>query len=154
MTTAIEVQIAEMPEADARDLPEVGQIRDWALAALEGYTGPSGICIRIVGRGEGELLNSQFRDKAAATNVLAFPAYHEFEPESDILGDIAICAPVVCKEAQEEDMPLRHWAHMVVHGVLHLLGHDHQTQEEASLMQSFETSILTRLGFDTPWASR
>ncbi len=147
MKAAIEVQVAEAPDVDSRDLPSAALMRTWAETALCTAEGRGGLCIRVVGRDEGRHLNAHFRDKDKATNVLAFPANGTLDSESELLGDIAICAPVVCEEAPEPETRMHHWAHMVVHGVLHLLGYDHQTDADAARMEACEASILTALGF-------
>lgn len=150
VNTPIEVQVAEAPDVDLRDVPSAELMRTWAETALRTAEGRGGLCIRVVGRDEGRHLNAQFRNRPRATNVLAFPANGTLDTESDILGDIAICAPVVCEQAPQADRRMRHWAHMVVHGVLHLLGHDHQTNADATRMESCEASILADLGFPSP----
>lgn len=150
MKAAIEVQFADAADVDSRDLPSAELIRSWAETTLQSAQGHGGLCIRVVGRDECRQLNAHFRNKDKATNVLAFPANGTLDTELDLLGDIAICAPVVCEQAPEADGRMRHWAHMVVHGVLHLLGHDHQTDAEAARMASCEASILTSLGFPSP----
>lgn len=150
MNASIEVQVAEAPDVDLDDIPDTDLIRTWAESALCTVKRPKALCIRVVGREEGRHLNAHFRNRDKATNVLAFPAGGTLDTELDILGDIAICAPVVCEEAPEANRRARHWAHMVVHGVLHLLGHDHQTNADAKRMESVEASILTDLGFPSP----
>lgn len=151
---AIEVQIDEASDVDLRHMPSAELIRTWAETALRRARNPGGVCIRVVGRDEGRHLNAHFRNKNNATNVLAFPAGGTLDTELNLLGDIAICAPVVCEEAPEVSGRMRHWAHMVVHGVLHLLGYDHQTDRDARRMESCEASILTDLGFPSPIAER
>ncbi|MBS1200168.1 MAG: rRNA maturation RNase YbeY [Proteobacteria bacterium] len=131
--------------------PGVPSLRRWAEAALRG--GPRGaeLGIRVVGAGEGRRLNREFRGKDHPTNVLSFAAAAPAGPRS-FLGDIAICAPVVAREARAQGKPLRaHWAHMVVHGVLHLLGHDHHARREAREMEAREVVILSGLGFGDPY---
>jgi probable rRNA maturation factor len=104
------------------------------------------ITLRIVGRGEGKKLNRQFRKKNYATNVLSFP-YGKGS------GDIVLCHPVIAKEARAQGKTLRaHYAHLVVHGVLHLRGHDHMHENEARRMERREIAILRRLGFADPYA--
>ncbi len=152
MNAAIEVQVAEAPDVDRSDVPSAELIRTWAEAALRVAKHPGGVCIRVVGREEGRHLNAHFRKRDGATNVLAFPANGTLDTELHLLGDIAICAPVVCEEVPEASRRMRHWAHMVVHGVLHLLGHDHQTNLDARRMESCEASILADLGFPSPVA--
>ena len=147
MNTSIEVQVAEAPDIDRASLPSARQLRTWAETTLHAEGGDGSLCLRVVGEQEGRALNAEFRGKDRATNVLAFPVSGSLATEQGMLGDIAICAPVVCQEAHAGEARLRHWAHMVVHGVLHLLGHDHQTSEEAVRMESCELTILSKLGF-------
>jgi probable rRNA maturation factor len=135
---------------NAAGVPAPSTLRAWALAALEGAT-PGEITIRIVAEEESAKLNGKFRHKPYATNVLSFP--YEAEGLSEpVLGDLVICAPVVAREAAEQSKePHAHWAHMVVHGVLHLLGHDHIQEDEAERMEAKERLILARLGFPDPY---
>lgn len=131
----------------AAGLPASASLRAWAALARGRKTG--GITIRIVDAGEGLSLNRDWRGKNVATNVLSFP----FE-EPGYLGDIVICAPVVAAEAIEQNKsPRAHWAHMVVHGVLHLLGHDHIDDAEAEQMEALEQKLLKKLGFPDPYRS-
>jgi probable rRNA maturation factor len=131
-------------------IPAPSTLRAWALAALEGAT-PGEITIRIVAETESAELNGKFRHKPYATNVLSFP-YEAEALNEPVLGDLVICAPVVAREAQEQNKdPHAHWAHMVVHGVLHLLGHDHIQEDEAERMEAKERQILGRLGFPDPY---
>lgn len=125
--------------------PEIAQLRHWTESALNGAK--SDVCVRVVDRGEGADLNHRFRQRAGATNVLAFPA-----DAAGVLGDIAICAPVVAEEARAQGKPLaHHYAHLVVHGVLHLLGMDHATPSEARSMEEQEVKLLARLGIENPY---
>ena len=125
--------------------PEAALLRHWTESALNGEE--SDVCVRIVDRGEGADLNHRFRQRTGATNVLAFPA-----DAAGVLGDIAICAPVVAEEAQAQGKPLaHHYAHLVVHGVLHLLGMDHGTPGEARTMEEQEVRLLARLGIENPY---
>ena len=114
---------------------------------------PAELAIRIVGLDEGRALNRDYRGKDYATNVLSFPA--ELPPgiALPLIGDLAICAPVVLREAAEQaKRPRDHWAHLTVHGVLHLLGHDHIDDGEAQAMETLETRILAGLGIADPYA--
>ncbi len=126
----------------------------WVAAALNGRTGPAEVTIRLVDAIEATALNERYRGQARPTNVLSFP----FEPPPGLgeacylLGDLVICAPLVADEAAAQRKALdAHWAHLVIHGVLHLLGHDHQEEVEAETMRDLETVILRRLGFDNPY---
>lgn len=108
--------------------------------------------IRLVDRAEIHSLNKQFRDQDNPTNVLSFPSSVPVNIEPDYLGDIVICAPVVEQEARDQNKPVAaHWAHMLVHGVLHLKGHDHIQLKEAREMESLEVQILADMGFPNPY---
>ena len=139
--------------ARARDLPQRADFRRWAEAALADRSGRAELVIRIVGRREAAELNRRYRNQRGPTNVLSFPWEAPPGAASDLLGDLVICAPVVRQEAAEQGKEARaHWAHLVVHGVLHLLGHDHQVENEATAMEALETGILCALGFPDPYA--
>jgi len=136
-------------------LPAAASFRRWAEAALRGARRrkPAELAIRIVGLDEGRALNRDYRGKDYATNVLSFPA--ELPPgiALPLIGDLAICAPVVLREAAEQaKRPRDHWAHLTVHGVLHLLGYDHIDDGEAEAMETLETRILAGLGIADPYA--
>jgi probable rRNA maturation factor len=134
----------------AAGVPAAPSLRAWALAALEDAT-PGELTIRVVDEAESAELNGKFRQMPHPTNVLAFP-YDAEALSEPVLGDLAICAPVVVREAAEQHKdPNAHWAHMVVHGVLHLLGYDHNTDGEAAQMEAKERQILERLGFPDPY---
>jgi probable rRNA maturation factor len=127
-----------------RGLPSASSLRSFARAALPARHGE--LTIRIVGAGESRELNRGYRGKDKPTNVLSFHG------EKPVLGDLVICAPVVASEAREQGKAARaHWAHMVVHGCLHLQGFDHEHEPEASRMEAREASILKRLGFPDPY---
>ena len=119
----------------------------WARAALEGG---GNITIRLVDAEEGQELNRDYRGKDYATNVLSFP----YDTDPIVCGDLVICAPVVEREAREQGKPLHaHYAHLVVHGLLHLQGYDHETgEQDAIAMESRERIVLQSLGFDDPYA--
>lgn len=130
-------------------IPAAASIRLWAKAAVDGAKGE--LTIRIVDQAESQSLNAQYRGIDKPTNVLSFPYDHELM-QAELLGDIVICAPVVLREAaQQQKSPRAHWAHMVVHGCLHILGYDHLQDEEANAMESRERSILNALGFEDPY---
>jgi probable rRNA maturation factor len=135
-------------------VPKTADMRRWALAALAGFERPRvELSVRVVDEGESAALNERYRGKRGPTNVLSFPFEDPPGVETDIIGDLVICAPVVEREAAERKMPvLAHWAHMVVHGVLHLRGYDHERDDDALVMEALETQILTGLGFDDPYA--
>lgn len=138
--------------------PDSGQIKSWVNAALEGITQDQSCVVRIVDCKESADLNQQFRHKQGPTNVLSFPFElpDGFETIDDtglnILGDLVICAPVLEKEALEQHKTLaNHWAHIVIHGVLHLVGYDHIDEEEAEQMESKEIAILDSLHINNPY---
>lgn len=132
--------------------PAVPSLRRWAEAALAGTRGAHQLGIRVVGAAEGRALNRRWRGRDYATNVLSFGAEAAGVPGPRRLGDLVICAPVVAREAREQGKPLpAHWAHMVVHGVLHLRGHDHERAREARAMETLEAGILRALGFSDPY---
>ena len=140
-------------ELDAPGLPEQEQVRRWVTAALEGCAKPEAdIVVRIVDEAEITVLNREFRGKDAPTNVLSFPAGAMPGVEHNMLGDVVVCAPVVVGEAvvQHKDLEA-HWAHMVIHGVLHLSGYDHIDDDDAEKMESRETVIMQALGYADPW---
>jgi probable rRNA maturation factor len=109
-------------------------------------------CLRVVGSAESRRLDREYRGKDQPTNVLSFPSSPEERVATGILGDLVICAPVVAREAREQGKMLRaHWAHMVVHGVLHLLDYDHERARDARTMEALEVEILRGLGFHDPY---
>lgn len=149
IVVGVDVQIA----CADRGLPEPGELRTWARAALAAEVADSDLTLRVVDLAEGRRLNETYRAASGPTNVLSFP--FEAPPGVGIalLGDVIICAPVVAREACEQGIAARaHWAHMVVHGLLHLQGYDHQRRDEAERMESRERQILARLGFSDPYA--
>jgi probable rRNA maturation factor len=136
-------------------LPAAASFRRWVDAALRGARRRKSaeVAIRIVDGAEGRALNLAYRGKDYPTNVLSFPAELPRGVRSPLIGDLAICAPVVQREAAEQHKRERdHWAHLTVHGVLHLLGHDHLDDAEAETMEALETRILAELGIGDPYA--
>ncbi|MDF1629025.1 MAG: rRNA maturation RNase YbeY [Alcanivoracaceae bacterium] len=148
-------------DLSAAGLPAAQQVQHWAETAARLAGGAAGeIAIRIIGETESQSLNHDYRGKDYPTNVLSFPfEIPEGMPEEmraelgeGIIGDIAICAPVVVREAQEQGKTSEaHWAHMVVHGVLHLLGHDHVDDAGADIMEALEVRVLSELGYANPY---
>jgi probable rRNA maturation factor len=134
--------------------PSRARLAHWARAALGGLRRRSvSVTIRIVGKKESRALNSRFRHQDKPTNVLSFPFAPPPGTRSDLLGDVVICADVVRREAREQDKAEgAHWAHMVVHGILHLRGYDHLNSKDAAVMEARETRLLRRLGFPNPYA--
>jgi probable rRNA maturation factor len=137
----------------ARGLPRTASIRDWARAALTGSgPGTAVVTVRLVDAPESAALNKRYRGKRGATNVLSF-TYDSIPAKPGLVGDLVICAPVVQHEAVHQDKrPRAHWAHMVVHGILHLRGYDHVHKTDAEVMEAFEIRTLKRLGFPDPYA--
>ena len=147
----IDLQIACEQETG---LPTAQQIEQWATAAVQPQSDEVEMTVRIVDEAESHALNLNYRGKDRPTNVLSFPFECPDEVELPLLGDLVICRQVVEREAQEQEKPLMaHWAHMVVHGSLHLLGYDHIEDDEAEEMESLETQIMTGLGFADPYLS-
>ena len=143
------VQIA----TDSDAIPTEAQLVDWSRAALAGVRGPLELVVRIVDEAESAQLNETYRHKTGPTNVLSFPSDLPDTLDLPLLGDLVVCAPVVAREAAEQHKPLMdHWAHMVVHGVLHLRGFDHQADAEAAEMESMERDILAGLDIADPYA--
>lgn len=129
----------------SRRLPSRAQLRRWAYAALEC---DAQVTVRIVGDAEGRALNRHFRGKNRPTNVLTFVMGQRPQLE----GDLALCAPVIAREARDQRKRVEaHYAHLVVHGILHLQGYDHEHEREAREMEQRETRIVTRLGFPDPY---
>jgi probable rRNA maturation factor len=138
--------------SSAGGMPSASDIRRWVRATLPEAKADAELCIRIVDEAEIVELNARYRDRREPTNVLSFPADIPSQLGIPLLGDVVICAPVVNREALEQHKDTRaHWAHMVVHGTLHLLGFDHQSEEEAANMESLETRILAALDFPDPY---
>lgn len=134
-------------------LPAASTLRAYAEAALAGRREDGELSVRIVDTDEGRALNRDYRDKDYATNVLSFPAELPPGVPLPILGDLVLCAPVIAREAQEQGKALKHhYAHMLVHGVLHLLGHDHMDEAEAEAMEAIEREVLAGLGIPDPYA--
>jgi probable rRNA maturation factor len=139
-------------------LPAAVSFRKWVAAALEGRIREADLAIRIVDAREGRALNRHYRGKDYATNVLSFPADAAEGVKlpkgvkMPLLGDLVICAPVVAREAKEQGKALNaHYAHLTVHGALHLLGWDHEDDREAECMEQLEREILAGLGIDDPY---
>lgn len=147
MTAQISYQIT----VEDQNLPDEAQIHDWVNAALEEPFQDSELTVRVVNEVEITHLNRTFRDKDYATNVLAFP-FSGPQDYENILGDIVICAPIVAMEAEDQKKGLHdHWAHLIVHGVLHLQGYDHLLDEDAEKMEQREIEILAQFNIPNPY---
>jgi probable rRNA maturation factor len=137
--------------------PSPRLVRAWAVAAAGARGRNATLSVQVVTPRESERLNGQYRQRPKPTNVLSFPAewpVGALRGEAKPLGDLVICARVVAREAREQGKSLAaHWAHMVVHGTLHLLGHDHEDDDEAQRMESREKRVLKALGFPDPYRS-
>ena len=139
-------------QIEDENLPSEEQLTEWVTAALKGRLDTAELSIRIVSPEESRALNHQYRGKDSATNVLSFPFEMPEGIELDLLGDLVVCATVVAREAEEQNKPLfNHWCHMVIHGVLHLLGFDHINNEEAEEMEQLEREILANLNIPDPY---
>ena len=132
--------------------PDQEQIQRWVDAALEDVNQETEIVVRIVDEQESAELNEQYRHKPGPTNILSFPVEVPEGIELNLLGDLVVCAPVLEKEALDQHKALTdHWAHIIVHGVLHLLGYDHIDDDETKLMENKEISILNKLNIKNPY---
>lgn len=149
----------DIQRATAEPVPDEDDIRRWIAMTLTRIAAPSGavqrdaeVCVRLVDADEMATINQTYRDRAGPTNVLSFPAALPAELKLPLLGDIVICAPVVRAEAAAQHKALKaHWAHMAVHGTLHLLGYDHMEEEDAAVMEALESAILADLHYPCPY---
>ncbi|MEM8562820.1 MAG: rRNA maturation RNase YbeY [Pseudomonadota bacterium] len=151
MSVTVDIQCASQ-----EPVPEEEDLRRWVCAALCGRTAPDKpepeVSLRLVDRDEMVRHNQTYRGASGATNVLSFPAQLPEELNLPLLGDIIICAPIVREQAAAQHKSLdAHWAHMVVHGTLHLLGYDHTQEGDANAMEALETAILAKLDFPCPY---
>jgi probable rRNA maturation factor len=155
VAVTVDVQVA----CDDTDIPEDGTIQDWMMLAVEAADvradTPYEIAVRIVEPDEIQVLNALYRNKDEPTNVMAFPAGPLEGLPADVpvvLGDVVVCAEVVATEARDQGKrQADHWAHMLIHGILHLLGYDHQEDDQAAAMESLEAEILARRGIANPY---
>jgi len=145
----MQLELALQNMTKTKGLPGRAAFRCWAEAALAGGgKGMARITLRLVGQAESARLNQRYRGKSGPTNVLTF----SYDAERGLDGDIVICVPIVTREATAQNKHLRaHWAHLIVHGILHLRGYDHMTDKEARTMEALEVRILRRLGFANPY---
>ena len=148
MNLELELQVATQQDS----IPSQESFAAWSKAALHHEREQAEIVIRLVDETESRELNREYRAKDRPTNVLSFPSNLPAVVESNLLGDLIICAPVVLQEAGEQGKaPEAHWAHMVVHGVLHLLGYDHKDESDAQAMEQLEKEVMVSLGFQDPY---
>ena len=149
MMPRISIQV-ESEISDSSEVPDSKNFRRWATAAID----PSAeVGVHIVGNAEGRRYNRQYRHQDYATNVLSFPfTTHAFEAQN-YLGDVLMTAPVIVREAREQNKPvLSHWAHLFIHALLHLQGYRHDSDRVAREMEAQESKIMTTLGFSDPWS--
>jgi probable rRNA maturation factor len=150
MTVDVEISVSDSVQDDY-DLPETALLTRWAQAAYLNSI-PAVVSILLTDADEMQQLNRKYRDKDKPTNVLSFPMQLPVEADVLLLGDIVLCVQVIKQEAEQQSRPeLSHWAHMVVHGMLHLQGYDHINSDEAEEMERLEISILDKLGFNNPY---
>ena len=149
MSIELDLQLA----SDELSIPDISLFLKWCSATIELFQEEAELTIRIVDEEEGLELNSMYRHKEYATNVLSFPAeMPEGILDIPLLGDLVICAPVVVKEAVEQHKTLEaHWAHLVIHGCLHLLGFDHEQDVDAIEMEALEKELLIKQGYPDPY---
>ena len=148
MAIILDIQSASSSE----DVPDEQSMKRWVSAAIVSKTGDTELSIRIVDERESQELNQTYRGSSGPTNVLSFPFDAEIPEPLPLIGDVVICAPVVAREAEQQNKELKaHWAHMIVHGVLHLQGYDHQNDTEAVIMETLESEIMQKLGFPQPY---
>jgi probable rRNA maturation factor len=151
MSIEIDIQYA----TDINNLPKEDLIKEWVISSLNGYIENAELTIRIVGEAEATQLNKKWRNAQGPTNVLSFPYSNLNETAHNIQGDIVLCAPVITREAAEQRKSVNaHCAHMIVHGILHLLGYDHTNDNDAKKMESLEITILKELDIPDPYISQ
>jgi probable rRNA maturation factor len=144
------VEIQDVSSLINQPTPE--QIEHWVNTALQGRNQDSEIVVRIVDEDESAQLNKQYRHKVGATNILSFPADLPDEIGLNLLGDLVVCAPVVANEALKQHKKTEdHWAHIIIHGVLHLLGYDHLNDNDANVMETKEIELLAQLKINNPY---
>ncbi len=148
MSITLDLQLA----CEKTNLPSKAEFTTWLNTALASYNKPFEVTIRVVDADESQALNLQYRNKDNPTNVLSFPFEVPEGVELDLLGDLVICAEVVEQEAKQQNKPLiNHWAHMVIHGCLHLLGYDHISEDDANEMEALEIKLLAKLEISDPY---
>ena len=151
-TEPLELDLSVGYGVPRRGVPAPASFRRWVVAALSTRLHRADLAIRVVGEKEGRALNRHYRGKDYATNVLSFPAELPEGVTLPVLGDIVLCAPVIDREAREQGkLHTAHWAHMTVHGVLHLLGFDHDDPLEAEAMENLERDVLASLHIADPY---
>ncbi len=155
MDLDIDIQVAwegACNHKNSNNLPTPTDFNRWVSAALRGEREAAELSIRIVGAPESREFNHRYRGQDKPTNILSFPAELPAGVNVPLLGDLVVCAPIVFQEASAQNKtPAAHWAHMVVHGTLHLLGYDHIDDTDAETMERLETEILTGLNYPAPY---
>lgn len=151
--SSVYIDLQNASEADF--IPDLEQLSKWASIAIQDSENKQveyEVTIRMVDEAESQSLNSEYRNKDKPTNVLSFPFEAPAQIELNLLGDLVICAPVVKRESEEQDKSeIAHWAHMVIHGMLHLQGYDHIEEQEAETMENIEIALLKQLGYANPY---
>ena len=138
--------------SSCKNIPDEIFFHRWVSASLSSQKKPLEVVIRVINEDESAALNNRFRKKNVATNVLSFPADLPESLNYPLLGDLAICAQVVAREADEQNKDLdAHWAHIIIHGSLHLIGFDHKDDVDAKKMEKMETKILSEFYFPSPY---
>jgi probable rRNA maturation factor len=151
MPVTIEMSVSENLDAEEEDIPDAAMVQQWAEKACL-CDDPLITSVRIVSKDEMRELNHIWRGRNSPTNVLSFPMQSPDEVDLKILGDLALCADVINSEARQQHKPVQaHWAHMVVHGMLHLQGYDHIDEHQADEMEALEIRVLDQLGFENPY---
>jgi len=145
----VDIQLAD----SSAKTPDAQHIRGWVAAVFTTLErSPLALTVRVIGEEEMAKLNRRYRGRNQSTNVLSFPIEPLPGMRTDLLGDIVVCGPVVDREAAiQHKSPMGHWAHMVVHGLLHLFGYDHQSGQDATVMETLEKSVLKGLGYSDPY---
>jgi probable rRNA maturation factor len=150
MSIEINLQII----SNEKNIPTKTEFKRWIKAALPKNKTPIEITLRIVDAEEMQALNNYYRGKNKPTNILSFPFVVPAGIETPLLGDLVICAPLVKQEAQKQQKTIAaHWAHLTIHGILHLLGYDHESAKNAKIMEDLEIKYLQNLGFKNPYES-
>lgn len=148
MMHLLDIQLA----SSAEELPSTALFQLWLDTALSDLSSPLEVVIRIVDEPEMTELNQTYRHKTGATNILSFPFEASAGVELNLLGDLVVCAPVIQREALAQDKLLeQHWAHIVIHGLFHLLGYDHNNEAEATIMEALEINALKKLHINNPY---
>ncbi len=146
----IDIELQRLCHVDNE--PSLDQFKLWVEAVLGDQSNDIELVIRVVDEPESAALNEQYRHKSGPTNILSFPVELPVGFETPLLGDLVICAPVVVREAGEQNKLVNdHWAHIVIHGVLHLLGFDHIEDQQAERMEAEEIAVLQKLSINNPY---